>query len=352
MTAPLSPITALHAMLAESQRAPEPHQPSRFWEDHAAVHVRQLEDHGFERFKRTVNQHYFNWITPWPDDQFRRVLGHWLRRPDPAVLRARLIDSSAPIENGIERLGALRRPDARARYLVYVTLLWEYAHSRDALGLLDDLEEPALGEPIQVRHRGLRITQDLGNSGLELNRIVQATGMIDLAGRTVLEVGAGYGRLVWLIAQHWADARIVVCDIPPALAVAQWYLTTLFPQRRAFHFRPFADGDEVAEELASAQLAFLMPHQLELLPSLKADLAINISSMGEMRPDQIARWFELLDRHTSGVFFSKQWKASHNRHDEVTITMHDYPVPASWDVLALRDSPIQRRFFEAAYRVA
>lgn len=139
------------------------------------------------------------------------------------------------------RAGALRELggfDERYRISPYVALLWEFPRPHDELGVLEKLEEPSLGEPILVRHRDRAITQDLCNSALELNRIAQATGLRDFEGRTVLEVGAGYGRLVWLIAQRWPGARIVVCDIPPALAIAQWYLTSLFPSARPSAFDP------------------------------------------------------------------------------------------------------------------
>lgn len=344
---------ALDAMVAELARAPEVHRPSRFWAEYAQLHARQLADHGFAHFKRTVNQHYFNWMARWPlpDDQFRRVAGAWLRRPDPRVLRARLDDDAVDVQVTLERIRPFRQASHRQAYAVYVAMLWEFARERDRLGLLQGLEEPALGDPLLVHHRGRAVTQDLANSVLELNSIVEATGMADLSRRTLLEIGAGYGRLSWLTVHAFPGAQVIICDIPPALAISQWYLTTLFPERPAFLFRPFEDAEEVAEELMHAQLAFLLPHQLELLPSLGADLAVNISSLGEMRPEQIARWFELLDRHTTGAFFSKQWKTSYNPHDGVTITLDDYPVPAGWERVWLRDAPVQRRFFEAAYRI-
>jgi putative sugar O-methyltransferase len=214
----IPPAQLMQAMAAELEHAPEAHRPSRFWEDHGALHARQLEEHGFERFKRTVNQHYFNWITPLPDDQFRRVLATWLRNLEPASCAP---GWSTPPTTWSSPSSGSGRFAARLRYALYVALLWEFPRPHDELGVLEKLEEPSLGEPILVRHRDRAITQDLCNSALELNRIAQATGLRDFEGRTVLEVGAGYGRLVWLIAQRWPGARIVVRDIPPALAIAQ-----------------------------------------------------------------------------------------------------------------------------------
>jgi len=70
--------------------------------------------------------------------------------------------------------------------------------------------------------------------------------------------------------------------------IAKQYLTTLFPGRRTFRFRHFDRHAEVADELAQAQIAFLTPNQLALIKPLGVDLFLNISSLHEMRPEQIA----------------------------------------------------------------
>jgi putative sugar O-methyltransferase len=55
---------------------------------------------------------------------------------------------------------------------------------------------------------------------------------------TLAELGAGYGRLGYVMLKT-AQCQYFVFDIPPALYLSQWYLTTLFPKRRAFRFRRF-----------------------------------------------------------------------------------------------------------------
>jgi len=102
----------------------------------------------------------------------------------------------------------------------------------------------------------------------------------------------------------------------------------------------------------SARLAFLTPNQLDGLPSLKADLFINVSSLHEMRPDQIAHYFSLIGRHTRGVFYTKQWREWTNPEDGVTIRESDYPVPVQWKRIYQRPHGVQTHFFEAAYLIS
>jgi hypothetical protein len=155
----------------------------------------------------------------------------------------------------------------------------------------------------------------------------------------------------WVFLEAFPQTRYIVCDIPPALGIAQQYLTTLFPDRPAFRFRHFDDGAEVAEELAHAKLAFLTPNQLELLDPLGVSLFVNISSLHEMRPEQIAYYLGQVDRHTRGWFYTKQWLDWHNEEDDVRVGRHDYPIPAHWQTVYSHAHPIQRAFFHALYRV-
>ena len=338
-------------MWAEMQHAPEIVQPSDFWTALNERNVSQLDDAGFAHFKRTVNQNYFGWIPhTLRDDQFRALVIAWLRHPEARAFFARLGDVST-LEAGEARSNPFSRRSARQIHAAFLGLLWEYVRRRDARGLLDRLEEPLLGDPITATYRGRRISQDLGNSVYEFYSATAALPGGAPGPGGVLELGGGYGRVAWVFLEEFPQARYIMVDIPPALGIAQQYLTTLFPERRAFRFRHFDSGADVADELAEAQIAFLTPNQLELLEPLGVDLFINISSLHEMRPEQIAYYLGQVDRHTAGHFYTKQWLTWHNPEDAVDIRREDYPIPPHWEQLYSVVHPIQRAFFHALYRV-
>jgi putative sugar O-methyltransferase len=340
-------LPQLADMVAEVAEGPEVFRPSAFWEDVGGLHVALLRDEGFAHFKRSINLTYFQFLVLSPrDEQLRIVLRRWLAHPDPEVVRAR-VEQRLRLETDL--LPGLRTRRGRWWYARFVAALWEEARRRDRHGIIDRLEEPALGGPIAVRHRGRRISQDLCNSALELIAILDGLDGRDRLepGARVIELGGGYGRLAWAALTALPDLRLVLVDIPPALAIAERYLTTLFPDLPTFRFRRFQDPRQVVPELDEAQLAFLTPNQLERLEPLAARLAINISSLHEMRPDQIRRQLEVLDRHCHGHFYTKQWEAWHNPVDAVTVRREDYPYPSRWRRVFERRHPVQQRFFEA-----
>ncbi len=342
----------LPAMLAEMRDAPAIVQPSILWEELNEQNVSQLDQSGFGEFKRTVNGNYFQFIpaaTP-GSEQFRAVRRDFLRHPSPAPLRSRVIDAfEIPALHG----QATREMRAR-RYGFYVGALWEHARRRDSRGLLQGLEEPTMGHPLAVRHRGRMITEDLCNSAEEMTAMLDGIAATTLpAGTRMVELGAGYGRLTWAFLASFPGLRCVIVDIPPALAISERYLTEVFPERPAFRFRSFDDFEQVRREFEAAEIAFLTPNQLELVPPMSAELFATVSSLHEMRPEQIAHYIGQADRHTAGGhFYFKQWKTYSNPSDGVTIGREDYPIPQDWKLVFERQHPVQSLFFEAMYRVA
>jgi len=344
-----SALEGIGEMWAEMERAPTIVQPSHYWRTLNDHNLRQLDDEGFARFKRTVNQNYFSW-TPHTllDRQLLAMLVGWLRHPEPAVATARLGDVTT-LEAGTERSNPFANARARHIHGLFLALLWEYVRRRDVRDILTRLEEPLLGDPVVAAYRGRRISQDLCNSVHELYAATAALPGGKPGPGGVLELGGGYGRVAWAFLEEFPQARYILCDIPPALAIAQQYLTTVFAERRAFRFRHFDDAAEVADELAASQIAFLTPNQLGLLEPLGVSLFLNISSLHEMRPEQIAHYLSQVDRHTDGCFYTKQWETWHNTEDDIVIGRADYPIPAGWRTIYERRHPIQRTFFHALY---
>jgi hypothetical protein len=64
------------------------------------------------------------------------------------------------------------------------------------------------------------------------------------------------------------------------------------------------------------------------LPTGAFGLGLSISSLQEMRADQVAGYLELLDRVCAGVVYLKQWARWDNQADGITQRFEDYPIRA------------------------
>lgn len=328
----------LSAMLDELANAPSEVLPSTYWTELNALNLRQLGESGYDSFKRTLARNYFTWVAAPGDPQLRFLRAALpLARVARAALKTLLVPRQSPMT---------RRQTLGYAFLTF--LLWDYAKAQDTGGLLDRLEEPLVGSPPELRSGGRLISQDLANSVLEYRAMTEPPMEPDGL-RTVLELGAGYGRTAYVFLSLLPHVRYLVVDIPPALYVAERYLTQVFPGRAAFRFRPFQDYESVRAELEAAQIAFLLPHQLDLLPARSVDLFLNISSFHEMRLEQIRYYFDRIERLTRGHLYLKEWRESHIPGDGVVIREQDYPIRREWRPIYHRACRVQDRFFEALY---
>ncbi|MBI2890652.1 MAG: putative sugar O-methyltransferase [Nitrospirae bacterium] len=330
----------LRTMLADLAQAPVLYHPSKFWTFFATLNICQLRASGLANFKQTVNQNYFNWVLNSMRDQWDILgggQGAWAGLDPP------------PVPHGRKPKGWTR--SQWIQYGRFVALLWEAARSQDRLGVLARLEEPLLGNPMAVRHRGRLISQDLCNSSMEINAAFEGIDRSSPRPLRVAELGAGYGRIAFALLKAFTDVQIIILDIPPALHLAQWYLATLFPNRRVFRYRPAISSGEARSELEAAEIAFLAPHQVEQLPDKGVDVFLTVSTFPEMTPAQVEMWFSHIDRVCRGVFYFKQWIEGTNTYDGTRMSRETYPVRPHWARVFDRVCPVQTRYFEALCRV-
>lgn len=323
------------------------YRPSPFWESLAARGIAQLQDGGFENFKRTVNMKYFNWNTLGIlRHQVIPVFRHWLKRKDWSVFGARFPNATDPGNSGIKDFN----PVSALIYRVYVAMLWDFVSPQDSLGLLKSIEEPQVGNPFNILYKDRTTSQDICNS---IHEFYQSGGNMAADGRAfnVVELGAGYGRLGYVFLKALPAATYCVVDIPPALNLAQEYLSAVLPGEKIFRFRSFDNFENVREEFESSRIRFLAAHQIELLPEKQTDLVLNISSLHEMTFAQIDNYLKQIDRICRGRFYSKQWRVSRAKVNGFVIRESEYPIPPSWKCLSHHQHAIQRMFFEALYEV-
>lgn len=328
----------LREMLDEFPKFRKEILPSKYWEELNKKHLKQITDSSYENFKRTVARNYFTFIvTPW-NHQVR-----FLMRSLPFVQAFRIFFSSffAPRHELFKWYQSIF-------YNLLTKLLWAYVERNDPDKLLYRLSEPLEGNPPRVFQGGRLISQDLANSFAEYLSVTNS-GVDTAEINTIMELGSGYGRTAYVYLTLDPNFRYILVDIPPALYVCEKYLSDIFRDRKIFHFRPFERYEDIREEYENADIVFLMPHQLELLPDKSVDLFINISSLHEMRMDQIRYYFKVMEKLTAKYFYTKQWKETTIPYENVVIRQVDYPVDKNWLQIYARECKVQDMFFEALY---
>jgi putative sugar O-methyltransferase len=226
-------------------------------------------------------------------------------------------------------------------------MLWEFVEKNGGKDILDSLEEPMEGNPPSINLNGKSISQDLANSVLEFQSISAAVNDIGTMD-TIMELGAGYGRTAFVFLNVFDKIKYIIVDIPPALYISERYLTSQFPDHKIFRFRHFENFSDVSDEFNNAQIIFLMPHQLNFLPDRTADMFLAIDCLHEMRPEQIAHYFRMFERHATSLYL-KCWKSTKIPYDNITVTEKDYPVPSYWKEIFWRDCKVQTAYFEALF---
>lgn len=339
-------MQVIDEMFRELKNAPEPMHPSKMWEELNVQNISQLEEHGIENLRNTLACNYFTFMADVKQIGFLKShlsKGTYLMNK----LRAHLAIRSPSLKSEWKNMPLMS--ECMFTHTYYTHMLFDYVKSVDTDGLLNSLEESEFGKPPPVYRNKKLITADLANSILEYYAMAPAFAAGHL--KTVMELGAGYGRNASVFLQKHPRIQYIIVDIPPALYVSQTYLQNRFADKKIFSFRPFKSFEDVKEEWLQSSICFLLPHQIQLLPQKSVDLFLNISSLQEMRMDQITYYFAEIDRLVSGHFYTKQWKGSYIPQENVTIRQEDYPVLPDWCPLYSRSCAVQTPFFEALYQI-
>ncbi len=289
--------------------------PSRFWAILGNKNRDMLAAEGIENFKRTVANNYFNWgVLSIRHGLFADAAKQWIKGPD-------LI----PFLTSLPEMDMMRKQQSNERihvswiqrtiYRIYVSLAWSIMTRRDTLALHNRLSEPEIGNPFRVQLGNKLISQDLANSILECNAVVRLSGKMHPL--RIAEIGGGYGRLAFVLANA-VDCEYTIFDIEPTLSVAKWYIESLGLQN-------------VKLENADAISSY---------PDGSFDVALSISTLPEMSPDQAEFYLAQMARLSSNIIFLKQWKRWKNPDDGTELSINSYDFGPSWrKILAVLGRP-------------
>jgi putative sugar O-methyltransferase len=243
-------------------------------------------------------------------------------------------------------------PESRHAYDRLLWLYYQHVRDIDRLGVLGRIEDsPIGGTRTKARIEGRWVSLDFLQSVEEAYAILDAwaaSGRHENP-RLFIELGAGYGRLAYVIRNMFPDSTFVILDLPEALLCSSTWLERSLPG----DVHPYEASREVdrlsRSELLQKKIWTLAAHQIEAIEADAADVFINIYSFAEMPLDAITNYFGHVDRLTRGIFYSKQRKLENNLADGGPIGEATYPIRPHWARHLYRTTSLQEGFFESAY---
>lgn len=354
----LSPIDTkiILSMQKEIKESDPIYWPSAFWNVFNDINLKQLKENGWENFKQNINQNYFNFIPlDYKDTFFRSMVSLLFKGKIRTFKRYKLYDPDVinlethELKEDTRRIFGKDRKLQKRIYFFSVSLLCNYAFSIDSKKILQKIEEPTLGNPIEFRCGERHMSQDLANSVCEFYSIINASQLPQKAPPIILEIGAGYGRLAYVFLKA-LPCKYFIVDIPPALFISQKYLSTLFPKFKIFPFQKNFNFSKSEKELAACNLIFLTSNHLSQFPDEYFDLTINISSLHEMSREKIAFFLKEMYRVTNNYIYMKQYKEYKNPYDNIIIKEDEYPTQKGWKEVYNRTALTNNCFFEKLLR--
>jgi putative sugar O-methyltransferase len=243
-----------------------------------------------------------------------------------------------------------------ASYQIYCHFIWLYyqrVEALDRLGFLKEASEPAAGgTEHQVLIHGRAMSLDFLRSVEEAYAILEAWEISGRSGtpRVFVELGAGYGRLAYVVRKMFKDSTYVILDLPEALLCSASWLERVLPGE----VQPYEASRDARhlgrDQLLSKGIWTLGAQKIEAIEDDAADVFVNIFSFAEMPPATIANYFSHVDRLTTGVFYTKQRKLENNVVDRVSVSEATYPIRSHWRECFHRTTSVEPNFFEAAYQ--
>jgi putative sugar O-methyltransferase len=193
---------------------------------------------------------------------------------------------------------------------------------KDKFKALEKVEEPLIGKPPFMRIDGKPVSWDILQSADEFTTIMDFAGYKPTDKKTILEIGAGYGRLPYMFLGMMPNAKYIIVDIPTTLITAYYFLT------RAY-------GKDITK-----RVKFLLPHQIKTVKKGEVDLFINIDSFQEMTPEIVKGYFEEMSRIGGEYLYTKNKEVEDNFVDDIAFRIDDYPIQdnmrlvrkGTWDV--------------------
>lgn len=332
-------IDSMNSLLSQSH-SKDLYGAAEFWRELGEKHKKMLYNHGFSNFKQTINFEYIQWaVGGISDPMIRKLIINLIKK---GVVPYGPLYMKCVKENII-------KSDIKINftaYSIFLGLLWQYALKTDKLGCLNVCEEPAFGNPLPFYYKNQLISQDLATSIIELNKIHSVIDLNKI--KNIAEIGSGYGRLAFATLKRFPSIRYSLFDIPPAIVIAQNYLSEIFGNE---FVKTVQETAQYSNENSPSKISAYLPHQLEDFPDNHFDLMINISSFDEMSEEQVNNYLTLIDKKCNGYFYIRGHKFTPSWCGSSGGGLEQLKYKSHWKLVYSGDDPFSPNWCEKIFSV-
>ena len=241
---------------------------SNMWHIINISHYKKILEKGIENYGSGIAQQYFT-FTNYEEDYLKKLLNN------PEVKKINKNNCNFKVHDGFTL-------DQSTNYNYLCKLLYEYFKSNnyfEFLKILNDKTYIGFNDPY-ITLDSINITTDKIVSLLDFEKINNFKEIEN--NNTILELGAGSGRLSECILSLRNNINYTICDIPPSIYVSYKRLKLAFPQKKISLLININDIDQLTKQIKNNDISFIFPHQLKFIKSNFYNMALAVDCLHEM----------------------------------------------------------------------
>jgi len=170
----------------------------------------------------------------------------------------------------------------------------------------------------------------------------------------VVDLGAGWGRIGYVLKKINPKCTYIVIDLPESLILSQSRLPQLLSDETVLKYQEIRGIPLISKDILKKKgLCFCGTHDLKRFEDYSIDVFINLQSFQEMTEEQVNAYFHYINKKVKGVFFTSQYWYYPELYQKYNVIekYEDYPFFESWKQEYLHTSNYTSRYFETLFYV-
>ena len=298
---------------------------SNYWHVLNISNYKSLSEFGIKKYGSTIATNYYTFTKIYHDEWFAEAINTLKDTPFK-------IDSDEVFK---KQNHFTLEESLSYNYLCYILFYnLKKTNSFQHISKLNDKTYLGFNDPY-IKINDINITTDKIISLLDYEKIQKAFEVKKF--KRVLEIGAGSGRTSEAILSIEKHLKYILCDIAPAIYISYSRLKLAFPDKKISLLIDINNKIELEEKIENSDIAFIFPHQLEMLNENSVDLTLAIDCMHEMDKSTIQYYFKLFNHFTKNFYLSIWEKTdvpySKNilkKKNKLDYNSGDYEIPKNW----------------------